>query len=120
MKKLMLMVALVVFLGCMPSQNEAFAASIAGGEALNVLTVEDVFTITNRGVVVVGKISDGSLSVGDKVEILRQDGSKSPAVVGAIEKFRKMQQTANKGDNVGILLKDLSKSDVGPGDIIRR
>ena len=92
---------------------------MADDNFLNTMTVKDVFAIPARGVVAAGQVTDGSFSVGDTVEILRQDGSTRTAEIGAIEIFMKALQTAKTGDRPGILLKDMSKSDVGAGDIIR-
>ena len=92
---------------------------MADGTFLNAMTVEDVFAIPGRGLVVTGTISDGSFSVGGNVTILRKDGSTRSAVIGGIEQFRKMLQTANKGDSIGILLDNISKNDIGTGDVIR-
>jgi len=77
-------------------------------------TVDDMFTIKGRGVVVTGRVESGSLKVGDVVLI---NGTRQCEVIG-IEMFRKILQTANTGDNVGILLSDITKSDINPGDIL--
>ena len=116
MGKLLLMFLFVVFCGCMMLQKETFAAS----EPVNVMTVKGVFSIPGRGVVTSGTISDGSISVGDKVEILRKDGSKRTVVVGAMEFLGKALKVAKKGDNADLLLNDLTKNDIGEGDIIRK
>jgi len=81
------------------------------------MTVEDVFSIAKRGTVVTGKIEGGTLKVGDEVAIQGSHGEKRTVVTG-IEMFRKVMSQANAGDNVGILLKDVSKQDVQRGDVI--
>jgi elongation factor Tu len=81
------------------------------------MTVEDVFSIAKRGTVVTGKIEQGTLNVGDEVTIQRGNGEKRALVTG-IEMFRKTLNQANAGDNVGILLKDISKQDVQRGDVL--
>ncbi len=82
------------------------------------ITVEDVFTITGRGTVIVGRIASGSVSVGDTVTLKRLNGSSRQVTVAGIEMFRKMLNTAKEGDNVGLLLRGLTKADIGPGDIL--
>lgn|SRR5574341_1291780 len=81
------------------------------------MTVEDVFSIRGRGTVVTGKIESGTLKVGDEVAIQGKNGEKKTVVTG-IEAFRKTLDQANAGDAVGILLKDISKQDVQPGDVV--
>ena len=81
------------------------------------MTVDDVFSIRGRGTVVTGKIESGTLKVGDEVAIQGTNGEKRVIVIG-IEMFRKMLSQANAGDEVGVLLKDISKQDVQRGDVI--
>jgi elongation factor Tu len=81
------------------------------------MIVEDVFSIAKRGTVVTGKIEGGTLNVGDEVAIQGTNGERRTVVTG-IEMFRKIASQANAGDNVGILLKDISKQDVQRGDVI--
>lgn len=81
------------------------------------MTVEDVFSIKGRGTVLTGKIESGTLKVGDEISIQGKNGEKRTIVTG-VEMFRKMMSQANAGDNVGILLKELSKQDVQRGDVI--
>lgn len=84
------------------------------------ITVEDVFTITGRGTVIVGRIASGSVSVGDTVTLKRLNGSSRQVTVAGIEMFRKMLNTAKEGDNVGLLLRGLTKADIGPGDVLTK
>lgn len=81
------------------------------------MTVQDVFTIKGRGTVVTGKIESGKLNVGDEIQIQRQ-GSSKKAVVTGIEAFRKQQNQAQMGDNIGVLLRDIGKQDVQSGDVL--
>lgn len=83
--------------------------------------VMDVFTIKDRGTVVVGEFRDGTIRVGDDIVIRRTDGSRRRTSIAGIEKFKQgMIQSAVAGENVGILLKNITKSDVGRGDILER
>jgi elongation factor Tu len=78
------------------------------------MTVDDVFVITNRGVVATGRVESGVLRVGDVVNI---DGG--PAVtVDAIEIFRKSIEEANVGDNIGVLFKKIDKSQIDRGAVL--
>jgi translation elongation factor EF-Tu-like GTPase len=79
------------------------------------MTVQDVFVIHGRGAVATGRVEYGELRVGDEVQI-----NGGPAVrVDAIEAFRKKLDTAKAGDNVGLLFKKLTKSDLAAGDVIK-
>lgn len=82
------------------------------------ITVEDVFSITGRGTVIVGHVESGSVRVGDTVTLQRLNGIKRDVVVMGIEKFRKKLIVAQAGENVGIFLRDLSKTDIDKGDIL--
>ena len=79
------------------------------------LIVEDVFTITGRGTVITGRVISGSVRVGDNVTILPTGIS---TTVTGIEQFRKMLDYAQEGDNVGLLLKGISREQVHRGNIL--
>lgn len=81
------------------------------------MTVQDVFSIRNRGTVVTGQIESGTLKVGDEIQI-QGGGTTIKTVVTAIEVFRKQLEQAQAGDNVGVLLREIEKSDVRPGDVL--
>lgn len=81
------------------------------------MTIEDIFSIRGRGTVVTGRIESGTLKTGDELYILGQNSSRKTTVTG-IESFRKMLTQAQSGDNVGVLLRDIDKSDVQHGDIL--
>lgn len=81
------------------------------------MTVEDVFSITGRGTVVTGRVAAGTVRVGMPVTILTANRQLSSKVTG-IEMFRKTLDTATVGDNVGLLLAQVSSSQLGPGDTI--
>ena len=81
--------------------------------------VEDVYTITGRGVVVTGRIASGKVKVGDKIRLIGAGdgtGKDLPFTVEGIEMFHKTMDEAEAGDNVGILLGDVDKSTVARGD----
>jgi elongation factor Tu len=81
------------------------------------MTVQDVFSIKGRGTVVTGRIESGTITVGDEIRIQGKSSSKTVVVAG-VEANRKVIKQAQAGDNIGILLKDLSKEDVQQGDIL--
>ncbi len=83
------------------------------------MAVEDVFYINGRGLIATGKIERGLLKVGDAVEIVGGKATK-PATVSAIEMFRKMVDEAKAGDNVGVLLRGVEKTDVERGQILAK
>lgn len=89
----------------------------AGGAGFRI-TVEDVFTITGRGTVITGRVEAGAVSVGDTVTLRRTDGSERQVAVAGIEMFRKMKDVAVEGENVGILLRQVGRSEVGRGDML--
>jgi len=65
--------------------------------------VEDVFTIAGRGMVTTGRVSRGSISVGDEVAFLSPKGDRVKLRVSGIESLRKIVQVANEGETVGLL-----------------
>lgn len=99
-------------------QTETFTTAEAYSKPGFRITVQDVFTITGRGTVIVGQITSGSVRVGDTVVLKRLDGSSREVTVTGIEMFRKMLDVAQEGDNVGILLRGLTKADIGKGDVL--
>lgn len=84
------------------------------------IVVEDTFTIAGRGTVIVGKIAEGTVSVGDEVTLQRVDGSSRSVVITGIESYRKLKDSATAGENVGLLLRGITKADIGKGDILKR
>ena len=84
------------------------------------MPIEDVFTITGRGTVVTGRVERGTLKVGDEVEIVGlQDQSKKTVVTG-IEMFRKSLDEAVCGDNAGVLLRGIQRTEVERGQVLAK
>jgi elongation factor Tu len=81
------------------------------------MPIEDVFSITGRGTVVTGRIEQGVLKVGNPVEIVGLRELQTTTVTG-IEMFRKLLDEGQAGDNVGLLLRGISKEDVERGQVI--
>ncbi|GAB3829066.1 EF-Tu/IF-2/RF-3 family GTPase [Kribbella italica] len=82
------------------------------------LRVEDVFSITGRGTVVTGRVLAGVIRVNDSVGVQRGGAEVLRTVVSGVEMFRRTTDQAVAGDNVGLLLKDVDKSDVQQGDVL--
>jgi elongation factor Tu len=81
------------------------------------MAVEGVFTIEGRGTVATGKIEQGAIAPGDKVEVVGLGGSLS-SVVTSIEAFNRAQPTAVAGENVGVLLRGVKASEIERGQVI--
>ena len=81
------------------------------------MAVEGVFTIEGRGTVATGKIEQGEIKPGDKVEIVGLGGSLE-SVVTSIEAFNKIQSQATAGENVGVLLRGVKSDQVERGQVI--
>jgi elongation factor Tu len=84
------------------------------------MPVEDVFTITGRGTVATGRIEKGSLKIGEEVEIVGLNDSPKKTVVTGIEMFRKELASADAGDNAGVLLRGVQRSDIERGQVIAK
>jgi len=82
------------------------------------MPVEDVFTITGRGTVATGRIETGVANTGDAVDIIGMGAEKLSSTVTGVEMFRKILDRGEAGDNVGILLRGIEKSDIKRGMVI--
>src|SRR5574344_30474 len=83
------------------------------------MPIEDVFTITGRGTVVTGRVERGMLKLNDTVEIIGLKDTKSTVVTG-IEMFRKQLDFAEAGDNAGVLLRGIDRSEVERGQVLAK
>ena len=84
------------------------------------MPVEDVFTITGRGTVATGKIESGVVNTGEEVEIIGMQETKMKSTCTGVEMFRKILDTGEAGDNVGILLRGIDKKDIRRGMVIAK
>ena len=82
------------------------------------MPVEDVFTITGRGTVATGRIERGIINSGEPVEILGMGAENLKSTVTGVEMFRKILDRGEAGDNVGLLLRGIEKSDIRRGMVI--
>ena len=83
------------------------------------MPVEDVFTIPGRGTVVTGRVERGMMKVNEEIEIVGIRDTKKTVVTG-IEMFRKTLDEARAGDNTGLLLRGVEKTDVERGQVIAK
>jgi len=84
------------------------------------MPVEDVFSITGRGTVATGRIETGVVNTGEEVEMIGLGAEKKKTVVTGVEMFRKILDTGEAGDNVGLLLRGVNKDQVKRGMVIAR
>ena len=82
------------------------------------MPVEDVFTITGRGTVATGRVERGTLKLNDEVELVGIKEETKKTVVTGIEMFRKLLDQAEAGDNVGLLLRGVDRTDIERGQVI--
>ena len=82
------------------------------------MPVEDVFSITGRGTVATGRIETGVVKTGDEVQIIGLGEEPKKSVVTGVEMFRKILDTGEAGDNVGLLLRGIDKKEVKRGQVI--
>jgi elongation factor Tu len=83
------------------------------------MAIEDVFSITGRGTVATGRVERGTVKVGSTVEIVGLRNTKSTTVTG-LEMFQKTLDESVAGDNVGILLRGIQKSDIQRGMVLAK
>ena len=82
------------------------------------MPVEDVFSITGRGTVATGRIETGIANSGDEVDIIGMGAEKLKSTITGIEMFRKILDKGEAGDNAGILLRGIEKTDISRGMVI--
>ena len=82
------------------------------------MPIEDIFTITGRGTVVTGRIDRGQTKVGDEVEIVGLSDEKKKSVITGVEMFHKILDYGEAGDNVGLLLRGIQRTDVERGQVV--
>jgi elongation factor Tu len=83
------------------------------------MAIEDVFSITGRGTVVTGRVERGAIKVGELVEIVGLRETRSTTVTG-LEMFQKSLEESVAGDNVGVLLRGIQKTDVERGMVLAK
>ena len=84
------------------------------------MPVEDVFSITGRGTVATGRVERGTIKMADQVEIVGLTTEKRTTVVTGVEMFRKLLDFAEAGDNVGLLLRGIQRTDIERGQVLSK
>ena len=84
------------------------------------MPIEDVFSITGRGTVATGRIEAGVINTGDAVDIVGMGEEKLTSTVTGVEMFRKILDRGEAGDNVGLLLRGIEKTDIRRGMVIAK
>jgi elongation factor Tu len=82
------------------------------------MPIEDVFTITGRGTVVTGRVERGVVNVNEEVEIVGIKEKSQKTTVTGVEMFRKLLDSGQAGDNVGLLLRGIKREDVERGQVV--
>ena len=82
------------------------------------MPVEDVFSITGRGTVATGRVERGTVKMGDTVEIVGLTEEKRTTVITGVEMFRKLLDSAQAGDNIGLLLRGVQKKEIERGQVL--
>ncbi|MEN4758883.1 MULTISPECIES: elongation factor Tu [unclassified Chryseobacterium] len=84
------------------------------------MPIEDVFSITGRGTVATGRIEAGVINTGDPVDIVGMGEEKLTSTITGVEMFRKILDRGEAGDNVGLLLRGIEKTDIKRGMVIAK
>ncbi|MBW7871443.1 MAG: elongation factor Tu, partial [Flavobacteriia bacterium] len=84
------------------------------------MPIEDVFSITGRGTVATGRIESGIINTGDGVDIVGMGDEKLTSTITGVEMFRKILDRGEAGDNVGLLLRGIEKTDIRRGMVIAK
>ena len=84
------------------------------------MPVEDVFSITGRGTVATGRVERGTVKLSDEIEIVGLADKARKTVVTGIEMFRKLLESAEAGDNIGVLLRGIAKDEIERGQVLAK
>ena len=84
------------------------------------MPIEDIFSITGRGTVATGRVERGEVKVSDEVEIVGLSTEKKKSVVTGVEMFRKLLDQAEAGDNIGVLLRGIQRTDIERGQVLAK
>ena len=84
------------------------------------MPVEDVFTITGRGTVATGRVEQGTIKVGEQVEIVGIRPQTTKTVVTGVEMFRKLLDQGQAGDNIGVLLRGTKREEIERGQVLAK
>ena len=84
------------------------------------MPIEDVFTITGRGTVATGRVERGIVKLSDEVEIIGLTTERRKTVVTGVEMFRKLLDEAEAGDNIGVLLRGVQRTEIERGQVLAK
>jgi elongation factor Tu len=104
----------------MDAVDEYIPLPLRENEKPFLLPVEDVFSITGRGTVATGRIETGVVHTGDELEMIGLGVEKRKTVCTGVEMFRKILDTGEAGDNVGLLLRGVDKDEIKRGMVLAK
>jgi elongation factor Tu len=104
----------------MTAVDEYIPTPVRDTEKPFLMPVEDVFSITGRGTVATGRVERGTLKVQDEVELVGLTEEKRKVIVTGIEMFRKLLDNAEAGDNVGLLLRGVQRTEIERGQVLAK
>ena len=104
----------------MDAVDEYIPLPVRDNEKPFLMPVEDIFSITGRGIVATGRIETGVIHTGDEVQIIGLGDEPKKSTVTGVEMFRKILDEGEAGDNVGLLLRGIDKKDVKRGQVIAK
>ncbi len=107
-------------LDLMKAVDEYIPDPVRDTEKPFLMPVEDVFTIQGRGTVATGRVERGTIKTNDEIEIVGLGHDSKKTTITGVEMFRKTLDTAEAGDNVGLLLRGIEKADVERGQVIAK
>ena len=99
------------------AMDDYFPEPVRDTDKSFILPIEDVFSISGRGTVVTGRVEKGVIKVGEEVEVVGIRPTQKTVVTG-VEMFRKLLDSGQAGDNVGILVRGLKREDVERGQVL--
>jgi elongation factor Tu len=100
--------------------DEHIPTPVRDNEKPFLMPVEDVFTISGRGTVATGRVERGTLKINEPVEILGISDDVKTSVATGLEMFHKTLDYAEAGDNVGILLRGINRTDIEKGQVVAK
>ena len=105
-------------LALMDAVDSYIPSPVRDDEKPFLMPVEDVFTISGRGTVATGRVERGRLNLSEEIEIIGLTDERRKTVVTGIEMFRKMLDYAEAGDNIGALLRGVSRDEIERGQVL--
>ena len=104
----------------MAAVDEYIPAPVRDTDQPFLMPVEDVFSITGRGTVATGRVERGVIKTGEEVEIIGMADAAKTVVVTGVEMFRKLLDEAQAGDNIGALLRGVTREDIQRGQVLAK